>query len=74
MNIWVAPVDALAEARPVTRLPGRPIVWHEWTPDGRWILFMKDVKGDENYNVHIVEPATGDVRNLTPLPNVAVKL
>jgi len=71
LNIWVAPVDALNEATPVTRLPGRPIVWHDWTPDGRWILFMKDVNGDENYNVHIVEPTTREVRNLTPLPKVA---
>jgi acylaminoacyl-peptidase len=71
MNIWVAPVDAPGDATPVTRLPGRPIVWHKWTPDGRWILFMKDVNGDENYNVHIVEPTTGEVRNLTPLPKVA---
>ena len=71
MNIWVAPVDALGEATPVTRLPGRPIVWHHWTPDGRWILFMKDANGDENYNVHIVEPKTAEVRNLTPYPKTA---
>src|SRR5215813_10918956 len=71
MNLWVAPVDALAEARSVTRLPGRPIVWHDWAPDGRWILFMKDVNGDENYNVHVVELMSGDVRNLTPFPKVA---
>jgi dipeptidyl aminopeptidase/acylaminoacyl peptidase len=74
MNIWVASIDALGEAAPVTRLSGRPIIWHDWTPDGRWILFLKDVNGDENYNVYIVEPKTGDVRNLTPFPKVAARL
>ena len=74
MNIWVAPVDALGEARPVTRTSGRPIVWHDWTPDGRWILFLKDVNGDENYNIHIVEPKTAEVRNLTPFPKVAANM
>src|SRR5687767_8745791 len=54
MNLWVAPVDALGEATPITSLPGRPIVSHDWTPDCRWILFMKDLNGDENYNIHIV--------------------
>jgi acylaminoacyl-peptidase len=74
MNLWVAPVDAIGDAVPVTRLAGRPIIWHDWTADGRWILFLKDVNGDENYNLHIVEPKPGEVRNLTPLPKVAARL
>ena len=74
MNIWVAPVDALGEATPITSLPGRPIVSHDWTPDCRWILFMKDLNGDENYNIHIVDPVTREVRNLTPFPKVAARL
>lgn len=74
MNIWVAPIDALGEAKPITRLSGRPIVWHDWTPDGRWILFVRDANGDENYNIYSADPTTGDVRNLTPLPKVAAQL
>jgi acylaminoacyl-peptidase len=74
LNIWLAPVGAVAEAMPVTRLEGRPIIWHHWTPDGRWIVFLRDVNGDENYNVHSVDPNTGEVRNLTPLPKVAAHL
>ncbi len=27
-NVWVAPLDDLAAARPVTRVTGRPVAWH----------------------------------------------
>jgi acylaminoacyl-peptidase len=74
MNVWVAPVDALAEAKPVTRLPGRPIVWHDWSADGRWIMFFKDENGDENYRCYVADPGTAEVRNLTPLPRVAARI
>lgn len=71
MNIWTAPVDALVDARPVTNTTGRPIVWHAWSADGRWLLFMKDLNGNENYNIHIVDPLTTELRNLTPIQKVA---
>jgi acylaminoacyl-peptidase len=74
MNIWVAPVEGLTSAAPVTQLGGRPIAWHGWSPDGRWLLFMKDQNGDENYNIYSADPATGEIRNLTPLPKVAAGL
>ena len=28
MNVWTAPFDAVADAGPLTRLPGRPPIWH----------------------------------------------
>ena len=74
MNIWAAPTDAIGEARPITNTIGRPIVWHNWTADGRWLLFKKDINGDENYNVHIVDPITSELRNLTPFPKVAAQV
>ena len=73
MNIWAAPVDGLSSAAPVTQLGGRPIPWHGWSPDGRWLLFMKDLNGDENHNIYSADPATGEIRNLTPLPKVAAR-
>jgi hypothetical protein len=73
MNIWVAPADALEQATPVTQLQGRPIPWHRWTADGRWILFLRDTNGDENHNIYSADPVSGEVRNLTPLPKVAAE-
>jgi hypothetical protein len=48
------------------RLGGRPVVaWHGWSADGRFVLFMKAGNGDENYNLFVVEPNNGEVRNLS---------
>jgi hypothetical protein len=74
MNIWVGPADAISQAQPVTRLGGRPPGWHGWSADGRFVLFFKDENSDENYNLYAVDPANGEVRNLTPLPKVSVRL
>jgi hypothetical protein len=74
MNVWYAPSGAPHEAKLLTRLSGRPIAWHKWSPDGRRILFLKDLNGDENYNIHTVDIASGEVRNLTPMPKVAAQI
>ena len=74
MNIWAAPVDDISRATPVTQLGGRPIPWHGWTADGRWLLFMRDENGDENHSIYSADPATGQIRNLTPYSKVAAAL
>jgi hypothetical protein len=35
---------------------------------------MKDENGDENFNLFVVEPSNGEVRNLTPIPKVAARI
>ena len=74
MNIWVAVVDAISDAQPATRLGGRPVAWHDWSADGRYVIFFEDENGDENYNLFVVEPNSGEVRNLTPMPKVAARI
>ncbi|MDQ3805053.1 MAG: prolyl oligopeptidase family serine peptidase [Acidobacteriota bacterium] len=57
-NIWVKrteePFDA---ARPVTADTKRPIPAYFWSEDGKYILFVQDQGGDENFNVYAVDPA-----------------
>lgn len=74
LNIWVKktaePFDRAARVTAETR---RPIPFFFWSRDSKYILFVQDQGGDENYNVYAVNPsepaATGkDVpaaRNLT---------
>lgn len=78
LNVWVKKFDEpFASARPLTENE-RPIAGYFWTYDSRYILFSKDDKGDENYNVYAVNPTdpaakeTGVPlsRNLTPLEKV----
>src|SRR5579884_372649 len=55
-NIWVKkteePFDA---ARPLTNDTKRPIPAFFWTRDGRYILFVQDQGGNDNYNVYAVD-------------------
>jgi dipeptidyl aminopeptidase/acylaminoacyl peptidase len=73
-NIFVAPVDDMSKAKAITQYEGRGIKWntpslavnYEWTPDGRYLLYVKDNDGDEHYRIYAVSPATGESRVLTP--------
>jgi dipeptidyl aminopeptidase/acylaminoacyl peptidase len=39
-----------------------------WSPDGTWIAYVSDHDGDEQWDVFLVSPKTGDVVNLTVSP------
>ncbi len=58
MNVWVKgisePFDA---ARPMTNDQTRPVRSYFWSRDGKYILFVQDKGGDENFNVYAVNPA-----------------
>jgi len=43
----------------------------EWSPDGRWIAYMSDYDGDEQWDIFIVSPKTGQVVNLTHTREIA---
>ena len=42
-----------------------------WSPDGTWIAFISDSDGDEQWDIFLVSPKTGDVVNLTTSPETA---
>ena len=48
--------EAFTAARPVTAHTKRPISSYFWSRDSRYILFVQDQAGDENYNVFAVQP------------------
>jgi dipeptidyl aminopeptidase/acylaminoacyl peptidase len=74
MNVWAGPADTVADGAPLTRLPGRPPVWHDWSADGRFVLFLKDENGDENYSLFAVDARSSEVRHLTPLPKISARV
>jgi dipeptidyl aminopeptidase/acylaminoacyl peptidase len=74
MNVWTAPTEAVDAAQPLTRMAGRPPAWHDWSPGGRFVLILKDENGDENFRLFSAEAETGESRDLTPLPKVAVQV
>ena len=42
-----------------------------WSPDGKWIAYQSDYDGDEQWDIFLVSPKTGQVVNLTKTPQVA---
>jgi dipeptidyl aminopeptidase/acylaminoacyl peptidase len=71
LNISVAPVDALDEARPITNDRKRGIHNFRWTYQDNHIVYMQDENGDENFHVYSVNALTGTVRDLTPFDGVS---
>ncbi|HWF90039.1 MAG TPA: alpha/beta fold hydrolase [Pyrinomonadaceae bacterium] len=78
-NIWVKKTaEPFANAKPLTADTKRPIPTYFWSRDGKYILFVQDKAGDENYHVYAVNPADApapgqDVpaaRNLTDVKGV----
>ncbi len=78
-NIWVKRTEEpFDKAKPITADTTRPIPSFFWSRDGKYILFVQDKAGDENYLVYAVDPAATpaagqDVpaaRNLTDLKGV----
>ncbi len=70
MNIFVAPVGKVAEAKVVTADSKRPVRQYVWAYDNQHLIYLQDVGGDENFHLHRVKVATGEVTDLTPLPKV----
>jgi dipeptidyl aminopeptidase/acylaminoacyl peptidase len=79
MNIWVKGIEEPFEhARPITADTTRPIPGYFWSEDGKYILYVQDKGGDENYHIYAVDPTALPTegttvpksRNLTPIDNV----
>jgi dipeptidyl aminopeptidase/acylaminoacyl peptidase len=70
MNIWMEPLSGDAPPRRVTADETRSILHYSWTDDPRWLLYLQDTGGDENWHVLRVDlddSAAGAV-DLTPFP------
>lgn len=57
LNIWVKGIDEpIEKARLLTNRTDRPISSYFWSHDAKYILFVQDKGGDENFNVYAVDP------------------
>ena len=74
LNVWVAPVDDRAAAKPVTKDEVRDIRGYSWAYSGNHILYSQDKAGDENWHVYATEVASGETTDLTPLDNVHAQI
>jgi dipeptidyl aminopeptidase/acylaminoacyl peptidase len=42
-----------------------------WSPDGKWIAYQSDYDGDEQWDIFLVSPKTGQVVNVTKTREIA---
>ena len=82
-NIWVKGVDEpFSAAHLLTAETKRPIPAYFWTRDSKYILYIKDNDGDENFNIYAVDPAAKAAagadapasRDMTGLKGVRVQI
>lgn len=74
LNIWVGPIGDPTAGAPVTRFDNRPPDGFQWSPDGRFILVMKDVGGEEHSQLWIANLAKSTVVNVTADPQAQTKI
>src|SRR3984893_1641992 len=56
-NIWVKGADEpFSAARPVSAEAARPIRSYFWSRDSKYLLYVQDAGGDENFNVYAIDP------------------
>nr|ABP46862.1 peptidase S9, prolyl oligopeptidase active site domain protein [Mycolicibacterium gilvum PYR-GCK] len=71
LNVWVENLDPESGGlRRVTDDDNRSVLHFEWTDDPRWLIYLQDTNGDENWHVHRVDlddPEAPAV-DLTPFP------
>ncbi len=75
-NIWIKKIDEPFEnAKPITADTKRPVTSYFWTEDSKYVIYVQDKDGDENYRVYVVNPfemgePVPSAKNLTPFENV----
>ena len=66
LNVYVAPADDPQAAKPVTNDRLRGIRGYAFAFTGNHVLYGQDIGGDENFQVFLVDLATGEEKTLTP--------
>ncbi len=78
-NIWVKKTyEPFDSAIPITADTNRPIRGYFWSRDSKYVLYVQDKAGDENFHVYSVDPSATPIKetgvpestNLTPLDGV----
>jgi dipeptidyl aminopeptidase/acylaminoacyl peptidase len=63
-NVWIAPIRDLSKAQPITDQKTHDIKKYQWATD-RYVLYLQDTGGDENWRLYQVDVASTQVRELT---------
>lgn len=70
LNVWVAPINDPNNAVAVTKDTLRGIRIYFWSYNNEQIIYLQDLGGDENWQVHAVNINTKEDKNLTPFEEI----
>ncbi len=82
-NVWLKKVEEpFSAARLLTAETKRPVGGFLWSRDAKYVIFIKDNAGDENFNAYAVDPAASnapgseapEARDLTGVKGAVVQL
>ncbi|MDI6808085.1 MAG: S9 family peptidase [Candidatus Eisenbacteria bacterium] len=73
LNVWVRTIGA-QDDKAVTKDTNRGIRIYFWAADGKHILYLQDVGGNENWRLYGVNLQSSEIRELTPFENVQVQI
>jgi dipeptidyl aminopeptidase/acylaminoacyl peptidase len=74
MNVWVAPLNALSRAKPVTAEKTRPLREFYFSPDSSRILYLQDKGGTEDFLLYGVNLKDGTETAYTPFKKTRVEI
>ena len=74
LNVWVAPIGDMGQARPLTAETAQPIRASFWSPDSKTVLYINDKGGDENFLLYGVDVASGALKTYTPFDKTRVQI
>ena len=75
MNVFVAPADKPADAKPVTDEKTRGIRQYFWAQNGEFVLYIQDKGGDENFHLYAVDADKGGAaKDLTPFDGIQARM
>ncbi len=74
LNIWVAPIEDLTQAMPVTGDRKRGIRSYGWAHTGSHLWYLQDIGGDENFHLYSVDIQGGEALDLTPCTAIQARV
>ena len=73
LNVWVGKIGS-DEYQPVTKDEDRGVRFYFWAADNKYIMYLQDAGGNENWRLYATNLDTRETRGLTPFENVQVQV
>ena len=74
LNVFIAPVGKLDQARAITAETTRPIRSYFWAYTSKHVVYQQDAGGDENFHLFRADLAGGKTTDLTPYQGARAQL